>query len=173
MKYKFRSRIAALTLLAAVSLLPSCRSAVEKTAAKIRIEAVEQIDRHALSGVDLTLRVNNGSGYKLVLRDASLTLWFAGACVGDVTLREGVEVPRRTTQSVMTRWRLRINDPIALFALSSRLGAGDLSQVCVSYEVHGRGGPAKVNISQEMIPLSDFLRIFGLTIEEVKTYFSE
>ncbi|MEG2366008.1 MAG: hypothetical protein RSB29_04555 [Alistipes sp.] len=163
-------RVILLALLVAVSLLPSCRRAAEKARRNIRIEAVEKVEPHALSGIDLTLRVHNGTGYKLVLHDASLTLWFDGSRVGDVVLREGVQVERRTTQSVVTRWKFQIDDPITLYILARRINAGDLSQIGVSYAVDGRGGPAPVKISSEMVPLSDFLHTFGVRIEDLKSY---
>lgn len=159
-------------LLAAVLPMSSCRRAAEKAREKIRVEAVEKVDRHGLSGVDLTLRVNNGSGYKLSLKEARLELFYAGSEVAAVTLREGVEIPRRTVQSVTLQWRIRISDPLALYVLSQKAGQGDLSQVFVSFSVDGRGGPAKVNISREMMPLPEFLNIFGLSLDDVKKYFA-
>ena len=48
--------------------------------------------------------------------------------------------------------------------------AGEIGQVAVSCRIRGRGGPVRVNISQEMMPLSDFLNIFGLTLQDVQNY---
>ncbi|MEG1612158.1 MAG: hypothetical protein RRZ83_04060 [Alistipes sp.] len=172
-KQRFNTRFFALMLLLAVSLLPSCRRAVEKARQNIRIEAVEKVERHALSGIDLTLRVHNGTGYKLVLNNALLTLWLDGSRVGDVILREEVAIERHTTQSAITRWKFKIDNPLALYVLVRRIHANDFSQIEVSYAVNGRGGPAPIKISSEMIPLSDFLHIFGVRIEDIKTYLSE
>lgn len=163
---------AVVVLLSALGL-PSCRRAAEKARRNIRIEAVEQIDRHALSGMDLTVRVHNGSRYKLLLSQAELEVWYAGSCIGSVQLREGVAIPRRTTQSVTLRWKFRIDDPFGLYALARKLRRDDLSQVEVGFRVKGRGGPAAVNIRKERMPLSDFLRIFGIGIDDIKTYMNE
>lgn len=159
----------AFALLFALSF-SSCRRAVEKARRNIRIEGVERIDRHALSGIDLTVRVQNGSRYKLVLHEAAVDIWYAGSLVGGVRLREGVEVPRHTTQSVTTRWKLRVDDPLALYALSRKLRRGDFSEIEVGFHVKGRGGPAAVNIREDRMPLSDFLRIFGADTDDLKTY---
>lgn len=150
--------------------ISSCRRAVEKARRNIQIEAVEQVDRHALSGMDVTVRVRNDSRYKLKLREAVLQLWYAGSRVGSVQLREGIEVPRRTTQNVVTRWKFRIEDPLALYALSRKLRRDDLSDIEVGFRIEGRGGPAAVNIRRERMPLTDFLCIFGAEIDELKTY---
>lgn len=170
MKKRITTYFFSLVVLLSALGFSSCRRAAETARRNIRIEAVERIDRHALSGMDLTLRVRNASRYKLLLREAALDVWYAGSCVGSVQLREGVEVPRRTTQSVTMRWKFRIDDPFALYALSRKLRKDDLSGVEVGFRVKGRGGPAAVNIREERMPLSDFLRIFGIGIDDVKTY---
>ena len=158
-----RRSLCILLLLAAALSLSSCRRAAEKARKNIRIEAVEKFERHGMTGAEMVLRVMNNTGYKLSLQKAGMDVYFAGSPVGSIRLKEGVEVARRSTQSVSTQWQLRIADPLALYVLTKKLGEGDLSQVAVSYAVEGRGGPAGVNISREMVPLSEFLNIFGLT----------
>ena len=130
----------------------SCRRAAERAREKIRLEAVEQVAPRGLSGVDVTLRVANGSGHRLVLESAEFDLYYEGSRAGGVTLR------------------LRIADPLACFALVRRLRAGDPSRICVSYDVRGHGGPVPVHLAEEMVPLSQFLRTFGLSIEDLKNY---
>ena len=44
----------------------------------------------------------------------------------------------------------------------------DRERIGIRYDLRGRGGAVPVNISAEMMPLSDFLNTFGLTIEDVK-----
>lgn len=150
--------------------MTSCRRAAEKARAKIRIEAVEAVEGHGLSGFDALLRIKNGTGYKLELETAELQLFFGDGRIGDVSLRERVEVPKRTTASIPTQWRLRISDPLALYMLTKKLKQGDLSQIAVSFSLKGRGGPAKVDISQQMMPLPQFLRIFGLSEDDLINY---
>ena len=48
-----------------------------------------------------------------------------------------------------------------------------LFAVAVSFAVEGRGGPASVKNSEEMVPLSEFLNIFGLSLQDVKNYLDE
>ncbi|WP_418991792.1 hypothetical protein [Alistipes sp.] len=158
-----------IAILSAVALsMGSCRRAVEKARRNIRIEAVEKIERQGLTGAEIVVRVKNDTGYKLVLDQATLDIFYGRSRVGDVALRGAVEVGRRTTGSVSTRWRLRISDPLALYALSKKIGERDFSQVFVSFKIEGRGGPAPIKISQEKVPLSEFLNIFGVTIEDLK-----
>ena len=158
-------------LLFAVALSAgSCRRAVEKAQRNIRFEGIEKVERQGLTGAEVVVRVMNDTGYKLVLDAAQVDIYYGGGRVATVVLREAVEVPRRTTDSFRTLWRLKISDPLALYMLAKKVQSGDLSQVGVSYAVEGRGGPAPVKISRERMPLSDFLNIFGLTIQDVKTY---
>lgn len=160
-------------LSAAVLPLGSCRRAVEKARRNIRIEAVEKVERRGLSGAEAVVRVVNDTGYKLVLEQAQLDIFYAGNLVTSIQLRGRVEVPRRTTGSFSTLWRLRTPDPMALYVLKKKVQQGEIAQVGVSFSVEGRGGPAPVKISQEMMPLSEFLNIFGLSLQDVKNYLEE
>ncbi|WP_290540575.1 hypothetical protein [Alistipes sp.] len=167
MKTIQRYSVYALLLILAVSLA-SCRRAVEKARQNIRFEGIEKVERQGLTGAEVVVRVMNNTGYKLVLETAEMGVYYADSRVGTIVLREAVEVPRHTTDSFRTLWQLKISDPLALYVLARKVKSGDLSQVEVSYAVKGRGGPAPVKISHERMPVSDFLNIFGLTIEEVK-----
>ncbi len=155
-------------LLLAVILSTSCRRAVEKAQRNIRFEGIEKIERQGLTGAEMVVRVMNDTGYKLQLNMAEIDIYYSESRVGTIVLREPVEVPRRTTDSFRTLWRLKISDPMALYVLLRKVEAGDLSQVGVAYALEGRGGPAPVKISRDRMPLSDFLNTFGLTLQDVK-----
>lgn len=155
-------------LLLTVILSTSCRKAVEKAQRNIRFEGIEKIERQGLTGAEMVVRVMNDTGYKLQLNMAEIDIYYSESRVGTIVLREPVEVPRRTTDSFRTLWRLKISDPMALYVLLRKVEAGDLSQVGVAYALEGRGGPAPVKISRDRMPLSDFLNTFGLTLQDVK-----
>ena len=155
-------------LLLAVILSTSCRKAVEKAQRNIRFEGIEKIERQGLTGAEMVVRVMNDTGYKLQLNMAEIDIYYSESRVGTIVLREPVEVPRRTTDSFRTLWRLKISDPMALYVLLRKVEAGDLSQVGVAYALEGRGGPAPVKISRDRMPLSDFLNTFGLTLQDIK-----
>lgn len=157
-----------LTLLA--SSMTSCRRAAEKAARKIRIEAIERIEPKGLTGAEAMLRITNGTSHKLVLAQASFTFYYNESKAVTIKLHEGVEIGKHTTESIVTRWKLRIDDPLAILLISRDFQANDLSQIRISYALEGRGGPAPVNIAREMMPLSDFLNIFGITLQDVKKY---
>ena len=157
-----------IVLLAVAVSAVSCRKAVEKAQRNIRFGGIEKVERQGLTGAEVVVRVTNDTGYKLVLGMAEIDVYYAGGRVGTVVLREPVEVPRHTTDSFRTLWRLKIADPLALYALVRKLESGDLSQVGIAYALEGRGGPAPVKISRERMPLSDFLNTFGLTLQDVK-----
>jgi len=161
-----RCLLPALLLAAATS----CRRAAENARAKIRIESVEGFDLADPAGAELVLRVANGTRHKLRLDRVRLDLYFAGSRACGIQLREAVEVPRRATVDVRTRWQMRIADPLAAYALYRRVRQGDLSQVTVSCVVEGRGGPVGVNISREKMPISEFLNIFGVTAQEAAAF---
>ena len=148
----------------------SCRRAAERAAQKIHIDALERIERKGLTGAEAVLRITNGTGYKLEVQRADFTLYYAGQRVGTIRLHEGIEVGKRTVESIATRWKISIDNPIALLLAGRALQADDPSQITVSCLIEGRGGPARVNIEREKMPLSDFLNIFGTTLQDVKKY---
>lgn len=160
-------------LLALVLPMTSCRRAAEKAIRNIGVEEVVKLERQGLSGAELVLRVKNATGHKLVLERAMLRIYYAESLVTSIALRGRVEVPRRSDGEVTTLWRTRTSDPMALYVVRKKLAEGDLSRIAVSFSIEGRGGPAPVKISQEMMPLSEFLNIFGLSFDEVKTYLEE
>lgn len=159
-----------LTLACVLVISGSCRKAAEKARKNIRIEAVEKFELHGMTGADVVLRVMNDTGYKLSVESAQLDLFYSGSLVGTVRLREGVELDRRTTASVAMQWQLRVEDPLSLFVVMQKIKQNDLADVAVSYAVKGRGGPAKINISREMVPASEFLNTFGLTLQNLGNY---
>lgn len=170
----FSGRLLLYMLLSAVVLpMTSCRRAVEKARRNIRIEAVEKVERQGLSGAEVVVRVMNNTGYKLVLERAKLNVFYAGNLVTSILLRGPVEVPRRTTGSFSSLWKMRTPDPMALYVLKKKLQQGAVAQISVSFSVGGRGGPSPVKISEEMMPLSEFLNTFGLSLQDVKNYLEE
>lgn len=155
-------------LLAVALSAGSCRRAVEKTASKIRFEGVEHVERQGLTGVEVTMRVDNGSAYRLTLSSAEIGIFYADACVGYLVLNEPVEIERRSVASVTTCWRLRIADPLALLLLGRKVSAGEYDRIAVSCALEGRGGPAPFKFSREKMPLSEFLNTFGLSIQDLE-----
>ena len=141
-------------LTAMVLPMVSCRRAVEKARRNIRLEAVEKVERKGMGGAEAVVRVKNGTGYKLVLERAKVDLFYAGSRVMSIILHGRVEVPRRTTGSFTSLWRVRTTDPMAYYVMVKKIREDDISQVAVSFAVEGRGGPASVKNSEEMVPLS-------------------
>ena len=162
-----------LLLLLAVlcAVLPSCRRVAEKAGEKIRIEEVERVSGRGVTGAEIVVRVVNDSRYKIALERASLDLYMGQSCACSAELLQPVEVARRTTASVATQWRIRIVDPLALYAVVRRVQRNDITQIGVSFSVEGHGGPLPVNFSREKMPLSEFLNTFGVDLQELKNYF--
>lgn len=168
-----KGRLAVLLCAALALCFVSCRRAAERSGRDIRVEAVEDIVLHGLAGADLTLLVRNGSRVGISLREAELDLCLEGRPVAGMRLGDEVFVPRRSVQRIVLRWEFRLDDPLALYALSRRLGRGETTGVTVNLRAVGRGGPAAINIRRDGVPLSDFLRIFGVKPDELRNYLNE
>ena len=80
-------------------------------------------------------------------------------------------LPRRSEASLGTRWRLQASDPLTLLLVGRRLQSGQTAEATVTWHARGRYGLASANLSQERVPLSDFLRNFGLSVDDLKKLF--
>lgn len=159
-----------LLVFAATLPLGSCRRAVERAAEKIRVEAVEKVERQGLTSARVTVRIANGTAHKLVLNAATVDIHYGTGRAASIVLRNEVSIESRTTRSVETEWQVKVSDLLALYALTRKVASDDISQIFVSVTAEGRGGPVPVNISREMMPLSDILNTFGMTLQDVKNY---
>lgn len=168
-----RRMLLCLLVAAAACAATSCRRAVERSASKIRIEAVGRPVVLGPTAFELPLTVDNGSAHRLRLEAASLALRCGDARALELRLAGEVCIERRTRVEVVTRWRMRIADPLALYVVVERLRKGELSDLAVDYAVEGRGGPAAVNISRERVPLSEFLNTFGIDLHDLKNNFEQ
>lgn len=156
-----------------VLTLPSCRRTAERLREKIRLEAIESVRRQGLSGAEIVARVANDTRYELRLERATADIFYGADRVSRITLCEGVGLDPRTTALVTTRWRVRIDDLLALYALARRVQRRDLSEAFISFSAEGRGGPVPVEFSRERMPLSEFMRIFGLELQDVENYLKQ
>ncbi len=156
-----------LRLLAALLLLlplGSCRNIARRTAERIRIEGIGQIRTQGFTHLLLGLRTVNDSGRNLRLTEAEIALYAPGAAEPAVTavLLEPLLLRRHTTAELATKWRIDYAQALGWLPLLRAVGRGDLEGWEVSLRVKGRCGPVTRNISEERIPVSVFLRTFGL-----------
>lgn len=159
-----------LSVLAATLPLDSCQRAVEKAAKKIRVEAVEKIERQGVSDVRVTARIANGTIHRLVLKSATADIYYGTAPAASLVLKDKVVLESSMTQSVTTDWQVKVADLLVLYTLVRKVAADDISQVFVSVTADGRGGPVSITIERERIPLSEILDNFGLNLQDLKNY---
>ncbi len=105
-----------------------------------------------------------------MLDKADIEVTYDGAVLASAELRDGITVDKRTTESITTSWQLDIGNPLVALVALKRVRGGDTSCVTVNMTAEGRGGPMPVNISRKNIPLSDFLNIFGITMDDINKF---
>lgn len=161
-----------LWLLVGLSLLfSSCSGTVQKMRRKVKLEGIEDVRPTSLSSVRIDFRIMNQTAYNLHLKDAVAHLYYRDNCIGTMRLKERVEVPKRTASEVFpTDWAVEIGNPLSLIPILGKVRSGDLSELWVDLELEGRGGPVPVNLSREKMPLSDFLRTFGVDTDNMMTF---
>ncbi len=161
-----------LWLLVGFSLLfSSCSGTVQKMRRKVKLEGIEDVRPTSLSSVRIDFRIMNQTAYNLHLKDAVAHLYYRDNCIGTMRLKERVEVPKRTASEVFTTdWAVEIGNPLSLLPILGKVRSGDLSELWVDLELEGRGGPVPVNLSREKMPLSDFLRTFGVDTDNMMNF---
>ena len=157
-------RILIRLLLAGLSLLPLTACDAGRLAERIRIEGVERVRTQGFTRLQLVLRVANGTGRNLRLKEATLAFYppEASEAIATAVLAEPVVVRRRTTGAVDTRWRIEYARALAWMPLLRALEGGTFDGWWVSVRLKGRSGLVSANISEERVPLSLFLRTFGI-----------
>lgn len=162
------TRLSLLAALLAV-LLCGCSDPLQR----LRVEELTAFRRYGWTGMDLTLRVHNGGRRSLALSDARLTLWYGGGEAMRFELRGTCEVAGRTDAEVGMRWRTDLRDPAAGYLIDKKMREGALAAFAVTFSGRlCRGGRCR-EISLPMMPLSDFLAIFGLSLADLQNQLRE
>lgn len=161
-------RLYILVLLAATTLLGSCSRYLVR---EVRIEA-EEVAVYGTSGADMTLRVANRGGRTLLVEGAELRLAYKGGEVLRATLRDTVAASPRSGRTVRTRWRLRVPDRAALYAVRRKLQRAETRGMEVLFALEMRVD-GRMKKTGGRMPLSDFLNIFGVRPEDLLTDFEE
>lgn len=167
MKQRLHSLLRYTVLCTMVFLLCSCRSTAEKMREKIRFEGVEAVRPIGLTGLELDVRATNDSGYNVRIDSVTLLLFYQSSRVATIQLVDPIMLKRRTSESLTSRWSVKISNPLALLAAGRALQQGDHSKLTVSLAATGRGGPVGVNIERDRIAMSEFLSIFGLEADQL------
>lgn len=147
-------KIALLLLLCAVAV--SCGGA----ARKVRLAGIGSFDRHAWSGADLTLEIENMSGHNIAIERAGVVFYYQGACVGEALLMGRAVAARRSLSPVATRWKFRVPDPAAAFVLTRRIEERNYEGITLDIRAKVRVGWASRSFSVSSLPVSDFIRTF-------------
>lgn len=159
-------RLHILVWLAAATTLGGCG---RDLAREVRIEA-KQIAVHGTAGADVTLRVADRGGRALLFEGAELRLMYEGGEVLRATLRDTVAAMPGRQDEVRTRWRLRVPDRAALYAVRRKLQRAETQGMAIVFALRVRVDGRMKKIGRRM-PLSDFLNIFGLRPEDLLTDF--
>lgn len=159
---------ALLLLLVSVLSLSSCSNRIERLQRQVRLEGIESVHLPNYQTLQMDLRVLNDSPHKLVLKGAEAHLYYKDYRLVTMRLNESVEAPKRSGSAVYpTYWDVEVGNLLSVLALLGKVRQGDLSDCSVDLMLEGRGGPVPINLSREKMPLSEFLRIFGLDSEDL------
>lgn len=157
-------RLLSRLLSAGLLLLSLAACDAGRLADRIRFEGIERVRTQGFTHLQLVLRVANETGRNLRLKEASFAFYPPGAAdpVATAVLTEPLLVRRRTTGGVVTKWRIDYAHALAWMPLLRALEGGTLGEWQVAVRLKGRSGLVSANISEKRIPVSLFLRTFGI-----------
>jgi len=153
-------------LLAAAAVSGGCDRYLAR---EVRIAAAEATI-YGTAGADVTLRATNRGDRPLRLAAAEMRLIYDGREILRATLRDTAAVAARWEGEVPTRWRLRVADRAALYAVQRKLQRAETQRMKVAFVLYIGVGRAEKKIGRRM-PMSEFLNTFGLRPEDLLTDF--
>lgn len=156
---------AAAVMLTAMS---SCGGAVRR---RVAVEDILSVARLGLSGAEVELRVRNGLRRDIVLESCTLRLGVAAGELASAELRGGAVSAGGTCGGVRLRFRVSSVSPSAVQALWRRFAAGGIDDVTVDAEATVRIGRRTYKIYAAERNLSEILSNFGVSKEELSTWF--
>ncbi len=162
-----KNLILSISLILLALTFGSCQRMAEDAIRKIRIQAVEEFRLYGLTNAEMVLRIANDTRHKIKLNDVELTIHYKESPAITLQLQEGIKINKRTTESVATRWKLKA-EALAMMLVARDIRNDDPSQIRVSFRIEGHSGLVGFDITQEKMPLTDFLPTFGLTWQEFK-----
>ncbi len=110
-------RIAAVVAL--VGCLSSCAASLSD---KLSIESYQNLEILGFSGANVDLGIRNESCHKIKLKECQLTLREGSKQIATVTLKEGFEIPKRTSLSLHpTTWKFSEVNALAAMSAASKI----------------------------------------------------
>lgn len=169
-----RFHLLAVAALACCLVLGSCGSArrAQKLQRKIRIEKIESLTPHGLTGVDAVVSVSNSTRHNITLEAARLTLKYDGAAVAMLQLRDPMTLPKRFSGELELSGRLKIYDPLGAMSVLGRIKRGETDRMTVTLDATARAGVIRKNILYEDVQLDRFLATFAVSIDRIGDYLS-
>ncbi len=146
-------------------LCVGCGSALQR---RLTVGELTAFRRYGWTGMDDTLRVEIRCRRALLVADACLTLYYAGGELGRIELRGEAFVAPRGDSEVPMRWRIDLSDPAAGYLIEKKMRAGETALFAVVFSGRVCSGSRCRDISLPMMPLSDFLAIFGVSLADMQ-----
>ncbi len=144
-------------LLAVVISMSSCVSSMRE---KVSIERYENLQVMGFAGVKTDLVFRNESGRNIDVKAVTLHLKEKGAAIATLTLKEELEIPRRSEEvSIPTLWSLsNVNILTALSASKKILSGKDLENFKVDIDVEVKVSVVKKSYEFKDRSLADLMK---------------
>ncbi len=146
--------------LVVICVVLSMSSCVSSLSRKVSIEGYDNLKVMGLSGVKTDIKFRNESSRNIEIKSASLTLKERGDSIATFTLKDELEIPKRTELiAVPTIWRMHsVNFMAALLATKQIIGSQDLSSFRVDIKAQVKAGGFKRTLEQHDVRLSDIMK---------------
>lgn len=144
-----------LLILLSINIMTGCSGVAEKfSLLNLRLDPLGS------SGLTLHTQIENASRHTLRIPKAEILLYEGEALIGWAELRGEIVIPKRAISEQASRWKLHTDNPFELLRLGKMIPKGGVERFTVAYRITVRSGLIKKTFSNEMVPLSDFLRTF-------------
>lgn len=167
MRFKIKYLLCALGVMAAMA---SCRIAPDD----IRLEEVRDVQVEGVNltqaRVKLSLDMVNDSKMRVTVKEGELSLHDGSREVLEITIKEPVVLPRRSTTEVVVPLVIRFRGGLGALSGLSKL-ADHPENLLVSGSLHLKGAGLKKRYRINDMPLPDFLALIGVSNPQELDFF--
>ncbi|MFI3304195.1 MAG: hypothetical protein SNF68_01775 [Rikenellaceae bacterium] len=157
---KTKILLLATLILIAVGSSMAMMVTMSRVSSQVKVLGIDKIEIKGLSGVQITVEIENSSKYDLTMSDAFADLKVNGDKIATMRQVDPATSHSQKRESIVTLWRLDDINPMSLLMLSSQIAKNDFSSLTMDYESVIQAGRYTHNFSDEEVEISKFLTMF-------------
>lgn len=135
---------------------------VDNILSKITIEGIDRVTHLSSTGANVWVEMTNENHLRLVAKFAEVEIFDNGKSLGVISLRDKVVLRRNRTQTILVPLRFESHSTFALLRMLRLMLRRD-EGLTISYKVRGGISVYKKTVTDENVPVAQFLDKFSIS----------